>query len=213
VRGGAVSSGELQQSLEDMRKAHQADVVREEQLNLLEPISAEEMVEAREELGAEVGRLTLLRHAREKRRGRPLGAKNKRTDDLAKYLLQFGEDPLVGAMRLASTQPEILIEASRQEYVKIVTVGAGDNRRSERHVWTAPTMSYSDANALIMRARELVAPYIHGKKPVAVIHDFSGLKDLVIEGVTHSREEVEDIVTAEFLEIEDHRGEAEEGEQ
>jgi hypothetical protein len=49
----------------------------------------------------------VLRHAREKRRrGRPKGAKNKRTDDLAKYLLQFGEDPLVGAMRLATTPPE-----------------------------------------------------------------------------------------------------------
>jgi hypothetical protein len=44
----------------------------------------------------------VLRHARERRRGRPKGAKNKRTDDLAKYLLQFGEDPLVGAIRLAS---------------------------------------------------------------------------------------------------------------
>lgn len=51
----------------------------------------------------------------------------------------------------------------------------------------------------------MIAPYIHGKKPVAVVHDFSGLKDLVIEGVTHSREEVEDIVDADFLAIEDQR--------
>jgi hypothetical protein len=205
-----VSSGELQQSLEDMRKAHQADVAHEEQLNLLEPVSAEEMVEAREDLGPEAGRLTLLRHAREKRRGRPKGAKNKRTDDLAKYLLQFGEDPLVGAMRLATTQPEILMEASRQEFVKYVTLGTGDLRRTEKHVWTAPTMTYSEAHALIMRARELIAPYIHGKKPVAIVHDFSGLKDLVIEGVTHSREEVQDIVDADFIAIEDHSQEGEE---
>jgi hypothetical protein len=197
-------SGELQQSLDQAKRELDAAVVAEEQLNLLEPISAEEMVEAREDLGPEAGRLTLLRHAREKRRGRPKGARNKRTDDLAKYLLQFGEDPLVGAMRLATTQPEILIEASRQEFVKYVTLGAGDSRRTEKHVWTAPTMSYSDAQALIMRARELISPYIHGKKPVQLVHDFSGLKDLVIEGVTHSREEVQDIVDADFIAIEDH---------
>jgi hypothetical protein len=192
-------SGELQQSIADVAKAHAADIAREEQMDLLEPITPEEMVEAREELGAEAGRLTLLRHAREKRRGRPKGARNKRTDDLAKYLLQFGEDPLVGAMRLATTQPEILIEASKQEKVHSFSKGGTPRVVIER-------MTYSEAQALIMRARELVAPYIHGKKPVQLVHDFSGLKDLVIEGVTHTREEVEDIVDADFIAIEDQRG-------
>jgi hypothetical protein len=59
------------------------------------------MVEAREALGPDAGHMSVLREARV-RRGRPLGAKNKRSDDLAKYLLQFGEDPMVGAIRLAS---------------------------------------------------------------------------------------------------------------
>lgn len=206
-------SGELQQSLADMGRAHQADLAREEQLGLLDPVTPEEMVEAREALGPEAGRMSVLRHARERRRGRPKGARNKRTDDLAKYLLQFGEDPLVGAVRLASTPPEVLMEASRQDFVKYVTLGTGDNRRVEKHTWTAPTLSYSEANALIMRARELVAPYIHGKKPVAIVHDFSGLKDLVIEGVTHSREEVENIVDADFIAIEDQRDGPEEADR
>lgn len=200
-----MSGGELQQSLADVAKAHQADVATEAQLSLLDPVTPEEIVEAREELGPEAGTMTVLRHARERRRGRPKGARNKRTDDLAKYLLQFGEDPLVGAIRLASTPPEVLIEASRQEFVKIVTLGAGDNRRVERHVWTAPTLGYSEAQAMIARARELAAPYIHGKKPVTVSYDFSGLKDLVIEGVTHNREEVQNIVDADFIAIEDQR--------
>lgn len=191
-------SGEVQQALDDVKRAHDADVSREEQLNLLEPVSAEEMVEAREELGAEAGRLTLLRHAREKRRGRPLGVKNKRTDDLAKYLLRFGEDPLVGAMRLATTQPEILIEASKQEKVHSFSKAGEPRVVIER-------MTYSEAQALIMRARELIAPYIHGKKPVAIVHDFSGIRDLLIEGVTHSREEIRDIVDADFIAIEDQR--------
>lgn len=195
----------VEKAIEDVRKGYEADRAAEEQMSLLDPVSAEEMVEAREDLGPGAGTMTILRHARERRKGRPPGARNKRTDDLAKYLLQFGEDPLVGAMRLSSTPPEMLMEASRQEFVKYVTLGVGDKRRVEKHVWTAPTLTYSEANAMIARARELVAPYIHGKKPVQIVHDFSGLKDLVIEGVTHSRDEIQDIVEADFLEIEDQR--------
>lgn len=191
-------SGELQQALDEAKRDLEAEARAAAQLDLLDPLTPEEMVEAREELGPDAGRLTLLRHARERRRGRPKGAKNKRTDDLAKYLLQFGEDPLVGAMRLATTQPEILIEASKQEKVHSFSKVGEPRVVIER-------MTYSEAQALIMRARELISPYIHGKKPVQLIHDFSGLRDLVIEGVTHSREEVENIVEADFIAIEDQR--------
>lgn len=197
-----MSGGSIERALDDVKRAYDADVAAEEQLSLLDPVSAEEMVEAREELGPDAGRLTVLRHARERRRGRPKGARNKRTDDLAKYLLQFGEDPLVGAMRLATSQPEILIEASKQEKVHSFSK-AGDPRV------VIERMTYAEAQALIARARELIAPYLHGKKPVAIVHDFSGLRDLVIEGVTHSREEVEDIVEADFIAIEDQREDAE----
>jgi hypothetical protein len=94
----------------------------------------------------------------------------------------------------------VLIEASKQEKVHSFSKDGEPRIVVER-------MTYAEANALIMRARELAAPYIHGKKPVAIVHDFSGLKDLVIEGVTHSREEVEDIVDADFIAIEDQREE------
>lgn len=186
----------LPDQLAGIKRAHDADVAAEAQMSLLEPVTAEEMVEAREELGANAGTLSLLRHARERRKGRPPGARNKRTDDFAKYLLGFGPDPMIGAMKLANTQPEVLIEASKQEKVH-----SFDKHNVPRVV--IERMTYAEAQALIMRARELVAPYLHGKKPVAIVHDFSGLKDLVIEGVTHSREEVADIVEADFVAIED----------
>lgn len=195
-----MSAGEVEKAIADVGRAYAADVAREEQMSLLDPVSAEEMVEAREALGPDAGHMAVLREARERRRGRPKGARNKRTDDLAKYLLQFGEDPLVGAMRLASTPPEVLIEASKQEKVHSFSKVGEPRIVTER-------MTYAEANALIMRARELVAPYLHGKKPVAIVHDFSGLKDLVIEGVTHSREEVENIVDADFVAIEDQSDE------
>lgn len=203
--------GAIEQAVAEVKRAFDADVVEQSQLNLLDPVTPEEMLEAREDLGSSAGTMTLLRHAREKRRGRPLGAKNKRTDDFAKYLLQFGQDPMVGAMRLANTAPEVLVENSRREFVKIVSVGLGDNRKTERHVWTAPTMSYEAALSQIARARELIAPYLHGKQPVVVSHDFSGLRDLVIEGVTHSREEIRDIVDADFIAIEDQSDDGEGG--
>lgn len=195
---------DLQRQIDDARRDFAADVGREEQLDLLNPVSPEEMVEAREDLGPDAGHMTVLRHARERRRGRPLGRKNKRSDDLAKYLLQFGEDPLIGAIRLATTPPEVLIEASKQE--RVHSFGRDNQPRV-----VIERMTYAEAQALQMRARELIAPYIHGKKPVAIVHDFSGLKDLVIEGVTHSREEVQDIVDADFIAIEDHSEDAEAG--
>jgi hypothetical protein len=195
-----MSSSDVEKALEGVRKGYEAARAAEEQMSLLDPVTPEEMVEAREELGANAGHMTVLRHARERRRGRPVGARNKRTDDFAKYLLQFGQDPMVGAMRLANTPPEVLIEASKQE--KVHSFGKDNKPRI-----VIERMTYAEAQALIMRARELIAPYLHGKKPVAIVHDFSGLKDLVIEGVTHSREEVQDIVDADFVAIEDHSDE------
>jgi hypothetical protein len=100
----------------------------------------------------------------------------------------------------------VLIEASKQEKVHSFS-------KSARRVWSSRDHDLRRGQlALIMRAREMIAPYIHGKKPVVVSHDFSGLKDLVIEGVTHSREEVQDIVDADFIAIEDQSDEEEAGE-
>lgn len=189
---GAGVAGEL----DAVKRAFDADVAAEEQMSLLDPVSAEEMVEAREELGENAGTLTVLRHARERRRGRPKGARNKRTDDFARLLMAHGPDPMIGAYRLANTPPEVLIEASKQEKVH-----SFDKHNVPRMV--IERMTYAEALSQIARARELIAPYLHGKKPVAIEHSFSGLKDLVIEGVTHSREEVSDIVEADFVAIED----------
>jgi hypothetical protein len=190
------NGGGLAGEMEAVKRAFDADVAAERQLSMLDPVSAEEMVEAREELGGEAGVLSVLRHARERRAGRPPGARNKRTDDFAKLLSSHGPDPIIGAYRLANTPPEVLIEASKQEKVH-----SFDKHNVPRIV--IERMTYSDALAHIARARELVAPYLHGKKPVVVSYDFSGLKDLMIEGITHSGEELADIIEADFVAIEE----------
>lgn len=145
------------------------------QLELADPITGEEMVEARREMGPVASRLVVLAKARENRRGRPPGAKNKRTDDMVRYLQQFGTDPLVGAMILQSEPPEVLAER-----------------------WGCKVIDVVDRQ---LRSRELLAPFLHSKKPVAVDMTFTGVADLMIEGVTHTRAEMGEIIDADFLPI------------
>lgn len=129
-----------------------AEAVETEQLDLLaEPITTEEMLQARERLGPKAGNLTVLREAREERkRGRTPGSRNRRTDDFVRYLSQFGPDPAVVLMQIVGTPPEVMVEQSAAlDPVK---------RR----------LSLGDAQALRVRAAETLMPYFHGKQPVRV---------------------------------------------
>jgi hypothetical protein len=142
-----------------MVTAAQAD---EEQLDLLEQPSPEEMAEARERLGPNAGRLAVLREAREARgRGRPKGARNKRTDDFARYLLSFGQHPAITMMQIQATAPEALIEASEQPKVHSFRKDGTPNMVIER-------LSYEAAQSLRIRCAEALLPYLESKKPVAV---------------------------------------------
>lgn len=174
----------IQAALDDQVVAR-AEELR--QLELEDPITGEEMVAARTELGPVAGRLAVLARARENRgtpgRGRPPGSRNRATAELGQYLRQFGTDPLVGAMILQSEPPEVLAER-----------------------WGCKVIEVIDRQ---LRSRELLAPYMHGKKPVAVDLTFTGVSDLFIEGVTHSRDEIGDILEGDYLPVpDDGEGEA-----
>lgn len=147
-------------ALRDAKAIVEAAAVEEaEQLDLLQP-SAEDLVEAREILGPEAGRMSVVREARRLQRGRPKGARNKRTDDFARYLLSFGQHPAVTMMQIQSTPPEVLMEASEDEVVKLEKDG------SERTYYRR--MSYAEAQALRVRCAEGLMPFLESKKPVAV---------------------------------------------
>lgn len=168
-----------------------------QQLDMLDPVSPEEMLEAREMLGPDAGRLSLLRHARDaKRRGRPPGARNKRTDDFRRYLLGFGQHPAITMMQIQSTPPELLIEASQQPKVHSFRKDGTPNLVTER-------MSYSEAQSLRVRCAEGLLPYLESKKPVAVDMTFSGVADLIIQGVTHSDGEIAEMLEGDFLPVDD----------
>jgi hypothetical protein len=166
--------------------------VEEEQLSLLDPVTPEDIWEAREALGPDAGRLAVLTEARSRKRGRPPGSKNKRSDEFAKYILGFGQHPAITLMQLQSTAPEILMEASRREKVHSFRKDGTPNLVVEH-------MTYDAAQSLRVRCAEALLPYIESKKPVAVDMTFSGVADLVIEGVTHSRDEMGEMLEAEFL--------------
>jgi hypothetical protein len=150
-----------------------AAAVEEEQLDLLAPPSPEEMAVAREELGPEAGKLAVLRHAREKRRGRPKGSRNKRTDDFSRYLLSFGQHPAITMMQIQSTPPEALIEASKQEKVHSFSKAGEPRIVIER-------LSYEQAQSLRIRCAEGLMPFVESKKPVAIDMNIRGV-DVVEE--------------------------------
>jgi hypothetical protein len=137
----------------------------EQQLALSEPLTADEIQDAQERLGPTAGIVSVMRDARAQR-GRPKGARNKRTDDFVKYLGQFGRDPAVGLMEIASSTPEELVARS-----KLL-----DPPKRQ--------LSYGDALDRIIRCREALMPYMHGKQPVRV--------DANIRGVI-VREEIGDV--------------------
>lgn len=168
---------------------------REEQLNLLDPVTPEEMLEVREDLGPNAGQMTVLREARRRKAGRQPGSRNKRTDDFARYILSFGPHPARALMDIASSPPEVLIENSRRTIKRITKKGDV--------VHLDEAMSYETAISLKLRAAEAILPYIESKKPVAVDMSLSGISDLIIAGVTHSEREVAELIEADFLEIED----------
>lgn len=154
-----------------------------EQLDLLGVPDPEDIVMAREALGHEAGPVAVLQEAR--RRGRPKGVRNRRTDDFRKYILGFGQHPAVTLMQIQSTPAEVLVERS----------AAMDPPKRR--------MTIGDAEQLRVRCAESLLPYIEGKQPVRVDMSFSGVADLIIEGVTHTSDEMADILEAEFAPIDD----------
>lgn len=139
----------------------EAEAAEAEQLDLLEPLSAEEVAVAQETLGPAAGPLAVIRQAREARRGRPKGSRNRRSDDFEQYISRFGPDPAVVMARFLGDSEEAMVERSRQlDPVK-------------------RQLSWGDARAMRIRCAEALMPYRHAKKPVAIDTTIRGV--MVVE--------------------------------
>lgn len=174
----------------------QLDAARpdEAQLDLLEPVTPEDIWDAREALGADATPNDVTKAARARKRGRPAGARNRRTDDLERLLLAHGQHPAVTLMQIQSTAPEVLMEASKRTKVHSFRKDGTANVVVEH-------MTYEAAQSLRARCADMLMPFLVGKKPILIDHSFSGVADLFIEGVTHSAREIGDILDAEFLPV------------
>lgn len=167
--------------------------VEAEQLDLLEPITPEDIWDARDSLGDDASAIDVTREARARKRGRPQGSRNRRTDDLERWLLAHGQHPAVTLMQIQSTAPETLMEASKRRKVHSFQKDGTANVVIEH-------MTYEAAQSLRARCADMLMPYLVGKKPITVDMNFSGVADLIIEGVTHSVDEI-DIIDAEYLPV------------
>lgn len=172
-----------------------------EQLDLLDPITPEEMLEAREQLGSGAGGLAVVRKARENRKGRPPGARNKRTDDFGRYILSFGQHPAITMMQIQSMPPEMLMERSRQKVVKVLK--GGKDKPDKVIEVEELTMTYGEAESLRLRAAEGLLPFIESKK-VAVDHTLRTDFTLIEEIVNPAGAAVEE---GEYAEVEEFKPE------
>jgi hypothetical protein len=145
----------------DSGKALLADAAeQEEQLELLEPLTAEDIEAAQERLGMSAGKVAVLREAR-RGRGRPKGVQNRRTEDFRRYLLRFGQHPAITMMQIQSTPAEELVAQS-----SLIDVPKRQ-------------MSLHDAQSLRVRCAEALLPYLESKQPVAVDATIRGV--MVVE--------------------------------
>lgn len=176
VGGKTVADELVRQSKDIVERAK----VEARQFDFLDPLTPEEMAEAQERLGANAGNLAVLKEARSAR-GRPKGAKNRRSDDFAKFILSHGTHPAVTMMQIQTTPPEVLVERSRQiDPIK---------RR----------LSYGDAQAMRVRCAEALLPYIEAKKPVAVELDAKGDFNLLIPGVNIGADDAVKAAKGEYV--------------
>ncbi len=153
-----------------------------EQLDLLDPVTPEEMLEARAACGPSAGTMTVLNSARANRRGRPAGSRNKRTDDFAKYILSQGQHPAITMMQIQATPPEVLVENTRRTVTKLKK--GGKDRADELVTFDEVTLTYEAAQSLRIRCAEGLLPYLESKKPVAIDATIRGVR--VIEEIgTH----------------------------
>lgn len=179
------------QALVDQAAADEA-----RQMDFLEPVTPEDVLEAREALGPNAGNYSVLQEARKRKRGRPAGSRNKRTDDFVRYIASHGQDPAITLMQIQSTPQEVLIENSRRMRRRVVT-------KRGLEITEIQTMSYETATSLRVRCAEALMPFIHGKRPLAVDLNITGISDLVIEGVTHTRDEIANLYDGEFVDVDD----------
>lgn len=119
-----------------------------------------------------VAHVANMRDAAKRGRGRPPGSQNRRSADLANYLLNMGyRDPALNLADLANADPVALaielaglplVDGVPPREMMAAAIAAGAVKRSDLYeAMVKATQMVADANAELM-------PYFHAKKPQAI---------------------------------------------
>ena len=95
--------------------------------------------------------------------GRPAGARNKRTQKVAKWFVEKYGDPLSALGEIINTPPDLIYEQ--------MILAQGGEAKGKR-------VTGRDAMEFWLTCIKEAVPYVHGKQPIAV--DVSGKADAVI---------------------------------
>lgn len=176
--------------LREAQKLVDSGRATQQQLELTDPLTAEEIFAAKVSLGFGAGLVSIMAEAR-KAKGRRPGARNRRNDDFVRYISQFGQDPAITLMQIQSTPPEELVARSHML--------DPEKRR----------MSYADAQGLRTRCAEALLPYMHSKMPLSVELGEAGDFNLLIPGTNISIDDAalaasgQFVLEAEFTDVDD----------
>lgn len=121
---------------------------------------------------------------RRKAIGRPQGSRNKHSEAFETYYYAQGyRDPLVAAAQLVTVDPVALFAWFRE------------------HNPSDQDLTLRDVVKLQLEAGRDIAPYLHGKAPVRIIHEGERLPYLVINAATNQLAEAAKLVNGKALSI------------
>lgn len=116
------------------------------------------------------------------KRGRPLGAKNRRTEAVTAWLLQQARHPVQVMMEAYAMTPVQLAERIGLRQVRRTKTVEGEEVEVGEPYW--PNDLLVDLLKLQLRMAEAAAPYVAQKLPQAVQIDAKASVQFVVEGVS-----------------------------
>jgi hypothetical protein len=161
----------------------------------LDKVLSQERPAVQASLEAQPEQLAMLPEAEKRGPGKPAGARNRRTDEMVRYLNTFGQGPLVGLAKVVNA-------------IRFHDQGELAGMPDFTELARALGMKRSDAAAFWRSCAVDLAPYMHQKLPVAidVTGDSSGSLVVVNLGAVQGDPETDlgDLLGGHIGDVVDH---------
>lgn len=148
-----------------------------------------------------VGELAEAGPGERRGRGRPVGSRNRSTQDWSRFILSRYRSPLIGLAEIASATPAELQAALGGPPRPPVAEGAGAEGDGGGGISLQACLS------LIMQAQASLAPYLHQKQPLAIDAGGVGMMTIIIQkGEAAISEGVRIVPIDDAEEVEENQG-------